>query len=353
MSTRRFRRISSAETLAANSNEEQGRQMNPISSRSRWLGVCALALAAISAAAQAQTAWPGKPVRVVVAFPPGGIVDNVARQLQPKLQAALGQPVVIDNRSGAGGTVGAAEVARAAPDGYTLLMVFDSYATYPLVYPKLSFDIARDLQPVTQIASNPLILVVNPKVQANDFKSFVGLLKSQPGQYNYASVGPGSSNHLTAELFKAQTGTFVTHIPYRGGGPAQQDLLGGQVEMMFLSAVLAQPHVKAGKLRALAQTGAQRVPAYADTPTVAESGVRGFEVNSWVGLLAPAGTPRPVVDRLQAEVKKIVSDPAFDQQLREKGLTGIASTPEQFTVALRSEQDKWTRLVRERNLSLE
>jgi tripartite-type tricarboxylate transporter receptor subunit TctC len=249
--------------------------------------------------------------------------------------------------------VGAAEVARAAPDGYTLLMVFDSYATYPLVYPKLSFDIARDLQPVTQIASNPLILVVNPKVQANDFKSFVGLLKSQPGQYNYASVGPGSSNHLTAELFKAQTGTFVTHIPYRGGGPAQQDLLGGQVEMMFLSAVLAQPHVKAGKLRALAQTGAQRVPAYGDTPTVAESGVRGFEVNSWVGLLAPAGTPRAVVDRLQAEVKKIVSDPAFDQQLREKGLTGIASTPEQFTLALRSEQDKWTRLVRERNLSLE
>jgi tripartite-type tricarboxylate transporter receptor subunit TctC len=301
----------------------------------------------------AQPAWPSKPVRVVVAFPPGGIVDNVARQLQPRLQAVLGQPVIIDNRSGAGGTVGSAEVAKAAPDGHTLLMVFDSFATYPLVYPKLSFDIAKDLQPVTQIASNPLVLVVNPKVPANDLKSFVGVLKAHPASYNYASVGPGSSNHLTAELFKAQTGTFVTHIPYRGGGPAQQDLLGGQVEMMFLSAVLAQPHVKAGKLRALAQTGAQRVPAYADTPTVAESGYRGFEVNSWVGLLAPAGTPRSVVDRLQAEVRKIVTEPAFDQRLREQGLTGIANTPEQFAAALGSEQAKWTRLVRERHLSLE
>ena len=317
----------------------------------RYLAACALLLCA-AGPIQAQN-WPSKPVRLVVAFPPGGIVDNVARQIQPRLQAALGQPVIIDNRGGAGGTVGSMEVARAAPDGHTLLMVFDSYATYPLVYPKLGFDVARDLQPVTQIASNPLVLVVNPKVPANDFKTFVALLKSQPGRYNYASVGPGSSNHLTAELFKAVSGTFVTHIPYRGGGPAQQDLLGGQVEMMFLSAVLAQPNVKAGKLRALAQTGARRVSAYPDTPTVAESGYPGFEVNSWVGLLAPAGTPRPVIDRLQAEVRKIVTDPAFAARLQEQGLTGIASTPEQFAAALKVEQDKWTRLVRERQLSLE
>jgi len=317
----------------------------------RHLAACALLLCA-AAPIQAQT-WPSKPVRLVVAFPPGGIVDNVARQIQPRLQAALGQPVIIDNRGGAGGTVGSMEVARATPDGHTLLMVFDSYATYPLVYPKLGFDVARDLQPVTQIASNPLVLVVNPKVPANDFKTFAALLKSQPGRYNYASVGPGSSNHLTAELFKAVSGTFITHIPYRGGGPAQQDLLGGQVEMMFLSAVLAQPNVKAGRLRALAQTGARRVSAYPDTPTVAESGYPGFEVNSWVGLLAPAGTPRPVIDRLQAEVRKIVTDPAFAARLQEQGLTGIASTPEQFAAALKTEQDKWTRLVRERQLSLE
>ncbi|BEP86006.1 tripartite tricarboxylate transporter substrate binding protein [Variovorax sp. V77] len=305
-------------------------------------------------AAQAQApAWPTKPVRLVVGFPPGGIVDTVARQLQPRLQAALGQTVIVDNRSGAGGTLAGAEVARAAPDGHTLLMVFDSYATYPLVYPKLSFDIAKDLQPVTQVASNPLVLVVNPKVEAKDFVRFVGLVKAQPGRLNYASVGPGSSNHLTAEYFKAVSGTFVTHIPYRGGGPAQQDLLGGQVEMMFLSAVLAQPHVNAGRLRALAQTGAQRVAAYADVPTVAESGYPGFEVNSWVGLLAPAGTPRAVVDRLQAEVRKVVTEPAFQQRLREQGLTGIANTPEQFATVLRTEQDKWARLVRERRLSLE
>ncbi|QOF80519.1 tripartite tricarboxylate transporter substrate binding protein [Variovorax sp. 38R] len=318
---------------------------------SRALVACTLLF---GMAAQAQTpAWPSKPVRLVVGFPPGGIVDTVARQLQPRLQAALGQTVIVDNRSGAGGTLAGAEVARAAPDGHTLLMVFDSYATYPLVYPKLSFDIAKDLQPVTQVASNPLVLVVNPKVEAKDFVRFVGQLKAQPGRLNYASVGPGSSNHLTAEYFKAVSGTFVTHIPYRGGGPAQQDLLGGQVEMMFLSAVLAQPHVNAGRLRALAQTGAQRVPAYADVPTVAESGYSGFEVNSWVGLLAPAGTPRAVVDRLQAEVRKIVTEPAFQQRLREQGLTGIANTPEQFAAVLRTEQDKWTRLVRERRLSLE
>jgi tripartite-type tricarboxylate transporter receptor subunit TctC len=317
----------------------------------RYLAACALLLCGVGPI-QAQN-WPSKPVRLVVAFPLGGIVDNVARQIQPRLQAALGQTVIIDNRGGAGGTVGSMEVARAAPDGHTLLMVFDSYATYPLVYPRLGFDVARDLQPVTQIASNPLVLVVNPKVPANDFKNFVGLLKSQPGRYNYASVGPGSSNHLTAELFKAVSGTFVTHIPYRGGGPAQQDLLGGQVEMMFLSAVLAQPNVKAGKLRALAQTGAQRASAYPDTPTVAESGYPGFEVNSWVGMLAPAGTPRPVIDRLQTEVRKIVTDPAFAARLQEQGLTGIASTPEQFAAALKVEQDKWTRLVRERQLSLE
>ncbi|MDP9968636.1 tripartite-type tricarboxylate transporter receptor subunit TctC [Variovorax beijingensis] len=319
---------------------------------SRALAACMLLL--LGAAAQAQVpAWPAKPVRLVVGFPPGGIVDTVARQLQPRLQAALGQTVIVDNRSGAGGTLAAAEVARAAPDGHTLLMVFDSYATYPLVYPKLSFDIAKDLQPVTQVASNPLVLVVNPKVQAKDFQRFVGLLKAQPGGLNYASVGPGSSNHLTAEYFKAVSGTFVTHIPYRGGGPAQQDLLGGQVEMMFLSAVLAQPHVNAGRLRALAQTGAQRVAAYAEVPTVAESGYPGFEVNSWVGLLAPAGTPRAVVDRLQAEVRKAVTEPAFQQRLREQGLTGIANTPEQFAAVLRTEQDKWTRLVRDRRLSLE
>ncbi|MET3463402.1 tripartite tricarboxylate transporter substrate binding protein [Variovorax atrisoli] len=326
--------------------------MHPITARFIASLAAAGALFAAAAPAAAQT-WPVKPVRVVIGFPPGGIVDTVARQLQPRLQAALGQPVIVDNRGGAGGTLAAAEVAKAAPDGHTLLMVFDSYATYPLVYPKLSFDIARDLQPVTQIVSNPLVLLVNPKVDARDLRSFVSLLKSQPGRLNYASVGPGSSNHLTAEYFKAVSGTFVTHIPYRGGGPAQQDLLGGQVEMMFLSAVLAQPHVKSGRLRALAQTGLQRAAAYPDTPTVAESGYPGFEVNSWVGLLAPAGTPRPVVDRLQAEVKKIVAETAFAARLQEQGLTGIAGTPEQFAAVLRTEQDKWARLVRERQLSLE
>ncbi len=314
---------------------------------------CGLQLAYAQTAPSPAAAWPSKPIRIVVPFPPGGIVDTVARQLQPRLQAALGQKLVIDNRGGAGGSVGAAEVARAAADGYTLLMVFDSYATYPLVYPKLSFDTTRDLVPVTQIVSNPLVLVVNNKVPAKHVSEFVRLLKTKPGQMNYASVGAGSSNHLTAELFKSVSGTFITHIPYRGGGPAQQDLIGGQVEMMFLSAVLAQPHVKAGTVKALAQTGLRRIPAYPDVPTVAESGFPTFEVNSWVGMLAPAGTPRPIIERLQGEIVKILKEPEFAKRLTEQGLTAIGNTPEGFGNALKLEQDKWTRLVRDRNLSLE
>lgn len=298
-------------------------------------------------------AWPAKPVRIVVPFPPGGIVDTLARQLQPRLQAALGQTLVIDNKSGAGGSLGAAEVARSPADGYTLLMVFDAYATYPLVYPKLGFDIHRDLAPVTQIASNPLILVVNPGLAAGNLKEFVALARSKPGRLNYASVGAGSSNHLTAEYFKSVSNTFLTHIPYRGGGPAQQDLMGGQVDVMFLSAVLAQPFVKAGRMRALAQTGAQRVQAFADLPTVAESGYPGFEVSSWVGMLAPAGTPQAIIDRLNAEVRNIVRSPEFEAQLTSQGLKGIASSPSEFAATLKQEQAKWTRLVTERKLSLE
>lgn len=316
-------------------------------------GLLALALLAGASSALADAAWPTRPVRVIVPFPPGGIVDTVARQLQPRLQAALGQPVIIDNRAGAGGTLGVGEAARAVPDGHTVVMVFDAYATYPLVYPKLGYDTTKDLVPVTQIARNPLVLVVHPAVPAQDLRQWVALAKSRPGRLNYASVGAGSSNHLTAELFKSVSGTFVTHIPYRGGGPAQQDLLGGQVDMMFLSAVLAQPHVRAGKLRALAQTGATRVPAYADVPTVAESGYPGFEVNSWVGLLAPAGTPRPVIDRLHDEIGRILAAPDFVTRLSEQGLTPIGNTPAQFSAVLAAEQAKWRRLVVERKLSLE
>ncbi|MBF5005766.1 Bug family tripartite tricarboxylate transporter substrate binding protein [Diaphorobacter caeni] len=316
----------------------------------KWSIASAAMLCASAAMAQN---WPDKPVHLIVAFPPGGIVDTVARQLQPKLQSALGQPVIVENRAGAGGTVGAAEVARATPDGYKLLMVFDSYATYSLTYPKLTFNPAKDLTPVTQIARNPLILVVNPQVKAQSVKDLVALSKADPKALNYASVGAGSSNHLTAELFKSVSGMQAMHVPYKGGGPAMQDLLGGQVQMMFLSAVLAQPHVQGGKLRAVAQTGSQRVAAFASVPTVAESGYPGFDVNSWVGLLAPAATPKPVVERLNKEIRAIVQDPAFSARLQEQGLSGIGNTPEQFAKALEAENKQWTQLVRERQLSMD
>lgn len=294
-----------------------------------------------------------KTIRIVVPFPPGGTVDGVARLLQPRLQAALGQTVLIDNRAGAGGTVGVREVARSAPDGYTVGMVFDAFTTYPLVYPNLGFDSRKDLVPVTQMASNPLVLVVNPSVPANNLQELVALAKAKPGTLNYASVGAGSSNHLTAEWFKSVAGIDVAHIPYKGGGPAQQDLLGGQVQMMFLSAVLAQPHVRAGKLRALAQTGATRVDAYRDVPTVAESGYPDFHVESWVGMLAPAGTPSAIIDRLHTEVTAALNNADVKARLAEQGLQPIANTPAQFAQALSDEYAKWQRLISERNLSLE
>lgn len=323
--------------------------------RQAWVlsRLTAMVLAACSATVAMAQAWPAKPVHLVVAFPPGGIVDTVARQLQPRLQSALGQPVIVENRAGAGGTLGAAEVARATPDGYKLLMTFDSYATYSLTYPKLSFQSTKDLVPVTQIARNPLILVVNPQVKAGSVKELVALSKAEPHALNYASVGAGSSNHLTAELFKAVSDAEAMHVPYKGGAPAMQDLLGGQVQMMFLSAVLAQPHVQSGKLRALAQTGAQRVPAFTGVATVEESGYLGFEVNSWVGMLAPAATPKQVIERLHQEIKRIVQEPAFAARLQEQGLSGIANTPEQFAAALQAENRQWTQLVRERQLSME
>lgn len=329
--------------------------MNTLASSQRrklLLAATALALAANTALA-APPAWPQKTIRIVVPFPPGGTVDGVARLLQPRLQAALGQTVLIDNRAGAGGTVGVREVARSAPDGYTVGMVFDAFTTYPLVYPNLGFDSRKDLVPVTQMASNPLVLVVNPSVPANNLQELIALAKAKPGTLNYASVGAGSSNHLTAEWFKSVAGIDVAHIPYKGGGPAQQDLLGGQVQMMFLSAVLAQPHVRAGKLRALAQTGAKRVDAYRDVPTVAESGYPDFHVESWVGMLAPAGTPSAIIDRLHTEVTAALNSADVKARLAEQGLQPIANTPAQFAQALSDEYAKWQRLISERNLSLE
>lgn len=319
----------------------------------RVVGAVIAATFSLCAVVHAQTPWPNKPIRMVVPFPAGGFVDAVARQIQPQLQSALGQSVVIDNRGGAGGTVGAGEVARSQPDGYTILLVFDSYAVYPLAYPKLNLDTARDLVPVTQIASNPLILLAHPKVPANDLKSFVAFLKAEPGRVNYASVGVGSSNHLTAELFQSATGTTMTHVPYRGGGPARQDLIGGHIEAMFLSAALALPHVRAGVLSALAQTGAKRSVALPDVPTVAESEYPGFEVNSWVGMLVPSGTPREIIDRLHTEIRKILADPQFASRLADQGLVGIGSSPEEFATLLVGEREKWTRLAKERSLVLE
>ncbi len=311
---------------------------------------CLLLVAAPAALAQQ---YPSKPVRLVVPFPPGGLIDTVARNIQPRLQEGFRQPVVIENRAGAGGTVGTDVAAKSAPDGYTLLMVFDSHAVNPHIYKKLPFDTFKDFAPISLLARNPLVLVAPPSLPATNVKELVAAAKAKPGSLAYASVGAGSSNHLVAELFKASTGTDLLHVPYKGGGPAITAVLAAEVQVMFLSATISVPHVRSGKMKALAVTGDKRSSALPNVPTLAESGIAGFEIYSWVGLLAPAGMPAPIVQRVQQAFTQAIKSPDVQAKLAEQGLEVVASSPEAFGQHLRVESDKWGKLIRERNISIE
>lgn len=303
-------------------------------------------------AAQAQD-YPTKPMRLVVPFPPGGFVDGLARAMAPGLTDRLGQQIIIENKGGAGGTIGTAQVARAPADGYQLLMVFDTHAVNPFIYKNLPFDTLKDLAPVSRLVENPLVLLAHPSVPANSVRELVELAKQQPKVMTYASVGAGSSNHLTSELFADQAGVEMTHVPYRGGGPAQTDLLGGQVKLMFLSSSLAIPHVKAGKLKALGVTSAARIDALPDVPTLVESGFPGFVVASWIGLLAPAGTPQAIVDRWQAESARVLQSPELLARFATQGISVVASGPAEFDAFLRGESEKWGALIRDKNISID
>jgi len=308
-----------------------------------------VAFAAVAApAVHAQAAFPTKPIRLVVPFPAGGTTDILARAVAQKLTETNGQPVVIDNRPGAGGNIGAELVAKSAPDGYTLLMgTVGTHAINPSLYAKMPYDHQKDFAPVILVAGVPNVLVINPSVPANSVQELIAYGKANPGKLNFASSGSGTSIHLAGELFKTMSGVQMTHVPYKGSAPAIADLLGGQVQIMFDNLPSALPQIKAGKLKALAVTSAQRASALPDVPTIAEAGLPGFEATSWFGLLAPAGTPKEVIAKLNAEVAKWLASPEAREKLAAQGAIAAGKTPEDFTQHIVAETAKWQKVVKE------
>jgi tripartite-type tricarboxylate transporter receptor subunit TctC len=298
----------------------------------------------LTGAAWAQP-YPSKPIHLVVAFAPGGIADFAARSVSGRLGEALGVPVVVENKAGAGGIIGAELVAKSAPDGYTLLVTSISHTINPSVVKSLPFDTQRDFAPVMLIADAPNILVLHPSVRAASLRELVDLLKKRPGELNYASSGIGTSTHLCGELFKTMTSVELTHVPYKGGGPAVADLLGGQVQMMFATLPTVLEHVRAGKLRALGVTGAQRFAGAPDIATLAEAGLPGYEVSGWSGLFAPARTPRGAIDRLAAETAKILKDPALRERFFAQGAEPAVKMPDEFAGFVDAEIRKWRRVA--------
>jgi tripartite-type tricarboxylate transporter receptor subunit TctC len=313
----------------------------------------AAALAVLPGLAQAQ-AWPSKPITYVVPFPPGGTTDVLARLIGVKLGAALGQTIVVENKPGAGGNVGSEIVAKAAPDGYTILGgTISSHSINVSLYPKLPYDPVTSFEPITLIGTNPNILVVNASSPYKSVQDITSALKAKPGSLSYASAGNGTSQHLSAELYKYMAGVDMVHIPYKGSGPAIQDVIGGQVPMMFDTSVVAGPHIESGRLRALAVTSSKRATAFPNVPTMAESGVPGYDVVSWQAIFAPAGTPRPIVDRLHAEIAKILQDPEVRDRLAKLGLDPSGMTPAELTAFQKAEIEKWAKVVKAANIKID
>jgi tripartite-type tricarboxylate transporter receptor subunit TctC len=323
-----------------------------------WKRHIALILAAFSLFAAAggalAQAWPSKSIRFVIPYPPGGASDVTARTLGIKLSEALGQPVVIDNRPGANGIIALENVAKSPPDGYTLLMAnLGPNAINAAVYSKLPYDSIKDFTPIMLTTLVPQILVVNPALPVTSVKELIALAKAQPGKLNFASAGNGASNHLSGELFKSMTGVQITHVPYKGDTPAMTDVISGQVAMMFPTAIAATPHVKSGRLRALAVTSRKRVGSLPDLPTVEEAGVPGFEAVSWGGVMGPGGMPRDIVVKLHAELARILKMPDVSEKLSGLGAEIVASTPEEFAAYLQAEITKWGKVARDANVKLD
>ena len=323
--------------------------------RTSWLvrSLTVALCAALPLAASAQERFPSKPVRIVVPFAPGGSTDIVARYLAERLTTALGQSVVVDNRPGAGGNIGAESVARAARDGHTLLMATTGVmAINQSLYKNMGYDPAQDLEPVSYVASITNVLAVPIDLPAANVQELIALARAQPGKLSFASSGAGSSTHLSSELFKSMAGIDVLHVPYKGSSQALTDLMAGRVSLIIDNMPSALPFIKAGRLRALGVSGSKRSPALPELPTIAEAGLRGYESLSWSGIAAPAGTPKEVITRLNREISAVLAQPDMRQKLADAGAEAVGGAPEIFAEHIRAEREKWSRLIKERGITI-
>ena len=331
----------------ADASREQGSRLRDATVRESAPAAVLIAQASVPV-----EGYPSRPVRLIVPFPPGGGNDTIARLMGQKLAPVLGQQMLVDNRPGAGGTIGAELAARSPPDGYTLFLAgVASHGINPNLRRQLPYDPVRDFSGVSLIASAPLLVVVHPSLPATSIKQLVALAKAKPGAINFASNGTGGSSHLAAELFMMMTGTALVHIPYKGLSPALTDLLSGQVQLMFSSAVSMLPQVKAGRLRAIAMTGAKRSQAIPDIPTVAEAGIPGYETGSWYGIVAPAKTPRPVIERLSREIATATRSAEISGRLVDEAVIPIGSTAEEFDAHIRRELARWAKVIAKARIS--
>src|SRR3989442_8341084 len=320
----------------------------------KWVMIALMHVVAACAAAPALSQqYPARPIRFIVTFPPGGTVDITARIMQPKLSEGLGQPIIIDNRGGAGGAVGTEAVAKSAPDGYTFLFTLSSHTINPMLY-RLSYDVERDFAPVSLIVSVPQLIAANPNAPAKTLRELVAAARERPGFYAYASPGSGTPGHIAAELLKLGAGIDMVHVPYKGGGPALADTIAGQVPFLFLTAPAGLPSTRSGKLRALAVTTLKRTPAAPEVPTVAEElNLPDYEVDTWLALFAPAKTPEPIIARMQKEVARVVHLPEVKQKLLEQSADPVGSSPEELGRVVRTELKRWAEVIREAGIKLE
>ena len=308
----------------------------------------ALALCLLTSPLLAQTAapYPNRPIRMVVASAPGGILDTVGRIVATRIGESMGQPVVVENRAGAGGILGTELVVKAAGDGYTIGKVATSHAINPGLYPKMPYDTVRDLIAVSHTVNLTNILVAHPSVPASSVRELIALARARPATLTFGSAGNGQSNHLSGEIFRSMAGIDITHIPYKGSAPALTDVLAGNISMMFVDVLSALPHLKSGRLRAIGIAGVNRAPALPDVPTITESGLPGFNGNTWLGLVAPAGTPREIVARISAEVSRALNSPEVRDRLLAQGVEPVGSTPEQFAAHLDAEMRRYATVIR-------
>jgi tripartite-type tricarboxylate transporter receptor subunit TctC len=323
-------------------------QQSPVAGLVRVLAAVFLSVIWAASASAAANEYPERPIRLVVPFPPGGGADNLARIIMPKVATILGESIIIDNRPGAGGNVGAESVARAAPDGYTLLYGTNgTHAINASLYQNLRFDPVKDFVPVSRMTTIAALLIVNSGFPANSVAELIAYAKSHPGEINFASAGNGTTSHLAGELFRKMAGIDIVHVPYRGGALAVVDLIGGQVQMMIDVMPNAYPLAKEGKVRGLAVTTARAFPASPEYPTVAESGLPGFEISAWDGIFAPAGTPEHIIVKLNAAIRQALDDPRLREALLARGAQPVPTTPDEFARSITASADKWGKLVRE------